>query len=122
MPARARSCCDKSISSVAKTCLKSFGLFHRNLSLHAAGKDPFELSLLMCRCPCQAHKRKRPGSRGAPAINRPEHQAATLVCLTSKSLPELAIGIARGFIASGISRTRSTCRSPFSRLAPLTST
>ena len=27
------------------------------------------------------------------------------------------IGIARGFIASGISRTRSTLRSPFSRLA-----
>ncbi len=31
-----------------------------------------------------------------------------------------AIGIERGFFASGISRTRSTCRRPFSRLAPLT--
>jgi hypothetical protein len=29
------------------------------------------------------------------------------------------IGIARGFIASGISRTILTCRSPFSRLAPM---
>jgi hypothetical protein len=47
-------------------------------------------------------------------------QAAAFVDLISRSLLELAIGIARGFIASGISRTRSTCRSPFSRLAPLT--
>jgi hypothetical protein len=52
--------------------------------------------------------------------NLSEPQAATLVGLTSRRLLELAIGIARGFIASGISRTRSTCRSPFSRLAPLT--
>src|SRR6266568_4018883 len=57
-----------------------------------------------------------------PNFNWSEPQAATLVGLTSRSLLELAIGIARGFIASGISRTRSTCRSPFSRLAPLTST
>jgi hypothetical protein len=47
-------------------------------------------------------------------------QAATLVGLTSRRLLELVIGIARGFIASGISRTRSTFRSPFSRLALLT--
>jgi hypothetical protein len=47
-------------------------------------------------------------------------QAATLVGLTSSSLPELVIGIARGFIASGSSRTRSTCRSPFSKFASLT--
>jgi hypothetical protein len=45
-----------------------------------------------------------------------------LVGWTSRTLLELAIGIARGFIASGISRTRSMCRSPFSRLAPLTCT
>ena len=32
---------------------------------------------------------------------------------------ELVIGIAQGFIASRISRTKSTCRSPFSRLAAL---
>ncbi len=49
-------------------------------------------------------------------------QAAILVGLTSSTLPELAIGITRGFMASGISRTRSTWRSPFSRLAPLTFT
>jgi hypothetical protein len=47
-------------------------------------------------------------------------QAANLVGLTSSSLLELVIGIARGFIASGSSRTRSTCRSPFSRFASLT--
>ena len=32
------------------------------------------------------------------------------------------IGIRRGFLASGISRTRSTCNNPFSRLAPRTCT
>src|SRR5580704_9395416 len=58
----------------------------------------------------------------APKIQWPVPQAATLVGLTSRSLLELVIGIDRGFIASGISRTRSTCRSPFSRLAPLTLT
>ena len=57
-----------------------------------------------------------------PNFNRSEPHAATLVGLTSSSLLELAIGIARGFMASGISRTRSTCRSPFSRLAPFTLT
>ena len=39
---------------------------------------------------------------------------------TSNTLPEPAIGIALGFIASGTSRTRSTCRSPFASLAPFT--
>ena len=61
-----------------------------------------------------------PESGALPKFNWSEPQAATLVGLTSRSLLELAIGIARGFIASGISRKRSTCRSPFSRLAPLT--
>jgi hypothetical protein len=41
-----------------------------------------------------------------PKFNRLEPQAAILVGLTSGSLLELAIGIARGFMASGISRTR----------------
>ena len=63
-----------------------------------------------------------PETGALPNFNRSEPQAATLVGLTSRSLLELVIGIARGFIASGISRTRSTCRSPFSRLAPLTLT
>ena len=54
-------------------------------------------------------------------LDRSEPQAAALVGWTSKTLLELTIGIARGFIAS-ISRTRSTCRSPFSSLAPLTTT
>jgi hypothetical protein len=70
----------------------------------------------------QAHKRKRPESRGAPKIQPAVPQAATLVGLTSRSLLELAIGIDRGFMTSGTSRTSSTCRSPFSRLAPLTLT
>ena len=63
-----------------------------------------------------------PKAGALPKFNRSERQAATLLGLTSRSLLELAIGIERGFIASGISRTRSTCRSPFSRLAPLTLT
>ena len=63
-----------------------------------------------------------PETGALPNFNRSEPQAATMVGLTSRSLLVLVIGIARGFIASGISRTRSTCRSPFSRLAPLTVT
>jgi len=59
---------------------------------------------------------------GRSQISTGQSQAATLVGFTSRSLLELVIGIARGFIASGISRTRLTCRSPFSRLAPLTLT
>jgi len=61
-----------------------------------------------------------PTTGALPNCIRSDLQAATLVGWTSRTLPELAIGIARGFIASGISRTRSMCRSPFSRLAPLT--
>src|SRR6266852_3798092 len=63
-----------------------------------------------------------PKAGALPIFTRSEPQAATLPGLTSRSLLEFAIGIDRGFIASGISRTRSTCRSPFSRLAPLTLT
>ena len=67
-----------------------------------------------------ASRNESPRSGALPI--KPGGQAATWVGLTSRSLLELAIGIARGFIASGISCTRSTCRSPFSSLAPLTST
>jgi hypothetical protein len=67
-------------------------------------------------------KTKAPRKPGRSEIQSPMAQAATLVGLTSRSLLELAIGIERGFIVSGISRTRSTCRSPFCRLAPLTFT
>ena len=52
-------------------------------------------------------------SRGAPNSNRVSASGSDL---------ELAIGIARGFIASGISRTKSTCGSPLSSHAPLAST
>ncbi len=64
--------------------------------------------------------RKRPETGALPNFSRPIAQAAVLVGMTSRSLPEVTIGIARGLIASGISRTRSTCSSPFSRAAPLT--
>jgi|RhiMethySRZTD1v2_1073278.scaffolds.fasta_scaffold332450_3 hypothetical protein len=64
--------------------------------------------------------RKRPETGALPNFSRPIAQAAILVGRTSRSLPEVTMGIARGFIASGISRTRSTCSSPFSRVAPLT--
>jgi hypothetical protein len=71
----------------------------------------------------RAAKTKAPRKpRRSQEINRSELQAATLVGVTSRSLLEFAIGIDRGFIASGISRTRSTCSSPFSRLALLTFT
>jgi aminoglycoside 2'-N-acetyltransferase I len=63
-----------------------------------------------------------PKAGALPIFTRSEPQAATLPGMTSSSLLEFAIGIDRGFIASGISRTRSTCRSPFFRLAPLTLT
>jgi len=63
-----------------------------------------------------------PEAGALPNFNRSELQAATLVGPTSRALLEFAIGIIRGFMASGISRTRSTCKSPFSRLAPLTLT
>ena len=61
-------------------------------------------------------KRKRPGKPGRLEIQSGMSQAATFVGLTSRSFLELAIGIERGF-TSGISRTRSTCSSPFCRLA-----
>ena len=59
-----------------------------------------------------------------PNFNRSEPQAATLVGLTSRSLLELVIGIARGFIASGPSQqarsrrrrcsgSASSCHSPW---------
>src|SRR6476646_1480073 len=68
-------------------------------------------------------KRKRPGDPGRrrPAI-RLRRRAAALVSTTRALAWLLPIGIWRGFFASGISRTRSTCRSPFSRLAFLTRT
>src|ERR1700732_2945531 len=76
------------------------------------------MGLGISRTPCRAHKREPTEKAGAlRKFNRLVPQAATLVGLTSRSLLELAIGIDRGFMASGISRTRSTCRSPFSGLA-----
>lgn len=48
--------------------------------------------------------------------------AARAVGVASTTLRGLAMGIARGFMASGTTRKRPTLRSPFSRLASVTPT
>src|SRR5690348_7297241 len=54
-------------------------------------------------------KRKRPENRGAPPLGTCEPPAGYAAFLASITLAELLpIGIERGFMASGISRTRST--------------
>jgi hypothetical protein len=88
-------------------------------------KTLWEISLHVADNPATSYGGNRgsaPENRSTPNFNRSERQAAALLGWTSKTLREPAIGIARGFIASGISRTRSTCKSPFSSLAPLTTT
>jgi hypothetical protein len=92
---------------------------HRLTSQH--GAKPSKRSCLR-RCLSRPIKTKAPRKPERFQISRSKPQAATLVGSASSTLSELEIGIARGFIASGISRTRSTCRSPFSSLAPLTTT
>jgi hypothetical protein len=70
---------------------------------------------------CLGRIEKRPGKPGRSCRNsnvKIGAYAACFCCSTAGALP--LIGIRRGFLASGISRTRSTCSSPFSRLAPLT--
>ena len=65
-------------------------------------------------------QRKRPGDRGAPKLQSSDSHAAILAALPSRTaFLAVVMGIARGFIASGTTRNRSTCRSPFSKLAPL---
>ena len=63
--------------------------------------------------------RKRPDNRGAPKLRSSDPHAAILAALPSSTFLAVVMGIVRGFIVSGTTRTRSTCRSPFSRLAPL---
>ncbi len=67
-------------------------------------------------------KSKAPRKTGALYRSRDRRQAyaAFWLSITVGPLALPLIGIERGFFASGISRTRSTCRRPFSRLAPLT--
>lgn len=67
---------------------------------------------------------KRPGKAGAlyRSTNRTPDYAAFWLPITVGPLPLPLIAIVRGFFASGISRTKSTCRRPFSRLAPFTCT
>ena|SRR5437588_1004272 len=91
----------------------------RHKYFQSALRVPLEYQTLLV---ASGQNESAPETGTLPNFNRSEPQAATLVGLTSRSLLELVIGIARGFIASGISRTRLTCRSPFSRLAPLTLT
>src|SRR3984893_10589344 len=71
-------------------------------------------------CRLKGTNESAPTTGALPNCIQSDLQAASWVGWTSRTLLELAIGIARDFIASGISRTRSMCRSPFSRLAPLT--
>jgi hypothetical protein len=51
---------------------------------------------------------------------RKDRYAAFWFPMTVGPLALPLIGIERGFFASGISRTKSTCKRPFSRLAPFT--
>src|ERR1700740_1263948 len=66
---------------------------------------------LQGRCQAGRTNESAPTTGALPNCIQSDLQAATLVGWTSRTLLELAIGIARGFIASGISRTRSMCRS-----------
>jgi hypothetical protein len=67
----------------------------------------------------QQRLRGRPGSRGTLKLQSSDCHAAIFAALPSRTtFLAVVIGIARGFIASGTTRKRSTCRSPFSRLAP----
>jgi len=66
-------------------------------------------------------KRKRPGNRGAPPLGFVDCGYAAFLASITLAEP-LPIGMLRGFMASGISRTRSTWSSPFSRAAPFTTT
>ena len=60
-----------------------------------------------------------PESGALPPMHSIETTAYAALASTTWGWPP-PIGIWRGFLASGISRTRSTCRRPFSRAAPLT--
>ena len=75
--------------------------------------------------PDRSKEKGAPEIRGASKLYAPSPEITTYAAcfcstdLCSSALP-LPIGIVRGFFASGISRTKSTCRKPFSSLAPLT--
>ena len=75
-----------------------------------------------CRGATLEQNESTPATGALPNCIRSGRQAASLFGWTSRTLLKFVIGIVRDFIASGISRKRSTCRSPFSRFAPLTLT
>jgi hypothetical protein len=107
---------------VASSVLQLRAPIPRDIKVAGPDADPCLSRSFLDRDVVQRARARRtnesaPKAGALPKFNRPVPQAATLVGLTSRSLLELAIGIDRGFMASGISRTRSTCRSPFSRLA-----
>jgi hypothetical protein len=82
--------------------------------LHFTGRTPR-------LCPPQVCRKSR--KRAEVRFQTSRSHAAILAGATSRTTPATGlavIGIARGFIASGTTRTRSTRRSPFSKFAPFT--
>ena len=78
--------------------------------------------------PKHLHKQRRAPSTRAPFLSIVGRASRRLRGLAVDDFGLLAlsvlvaIGMVRGFIASGSSRTRSTCSKPFSRSAPFTTT
>ena len=62
--------------------------------------------------------KRAPRFPGALLVQSSDFYAAIFAALPSRTTFGGRYRIARGFIASGTTRKRSTCRSPFSRLAP----
>ena len=76
-----------------------------------------------CSCDQRLRRKKSaPDIRGACSRLANDPYAAFWFPITVGPLALPLIGIERGFFASGISRTKSTCKRPFSRLAPFTRT
>ena len=76
-----------------------------------------------CSCDQRLRRKKSaPDIRGACSRLANDRYAAFWLPITVGPLALPLIGIERGFFASGISRTKSTCKRPFSRLAPFTRT
>ena len=76
-----------------------------------------------CSCDQRLRRKKSaPDIRGACSRLANDRYAAFWFPITVGPLALPLIGIERGFFASGISRTKSTCKRPFSRLAPFTRT
>ena len=82
-------------------------------------------STAFATCSSAADQTKKGAPCGAPFVRRAGcavRSGGDLVDLLGLRPLPLPMAIVRGFMASGISRTRSTWRRPFSRSAPFTST